>query len=89
MRAERAQLKSCKDDERIAQGKRGTSAALGDEPKMISLFFSIWFGAPGARQTRLEKREIGCMVAFTQGGGLGGLALGYYHAAPRGAPEAT
>ena len=89
MRAERAQLKSCKDDKTIAQGKRGTSAALGYEPKMISLFFPIWFGAPGARQTRLEKREIGCGVAFTQGGGLGGLALGYYLAAPRGAPEAT
>ena len=41
MRAERAQLKSCQDDERIAQGKRGTSAALGYEPKMITLFFSI------------------------------------------------
>ena len=89
MPAERAQLKSCKDDKTIAQGKRGTSAALGYEPKMISLFFPIWFGAPGARQTRLEKREIGCGVAFTQGGGLGGLALGYYLAAPRGAPEAT
>ena len=59
MRAERAQLKSCKDDERIAQGKRGTSAALGYEPKMISLLFPIWFGAPGARQTRLEKERLG------------------------------
>jgi len=26
---------------------------------------------------------------FTQGGGLGGLALGYYLAAPGGAPEAA
>ena len=26
--------------------------------------------------------------AFTQGGGLGDLALGYYHAAPDGASEA-
>ena len=53
---------------------------------MISSLFPIWFGAPQARQTRLEKREIGCGVAFTQGGGRppssdygvasGGLALG-------------
>ncbi len=85
---ERARLKSCKDDTTIARGKRGTSAALGYEPKMISLFFPIGFGAPGARQTRLEKREIGCVVAFTQGGGLGGLAPGWYYAALVRAPEA-
>ena len=44
LRAERGRLKSCKDDERIAQAQRGTSAGLG---------------------------------------------LGYYLAAPSGAPEAT
>jgi hypothetical protein len=37
MRAERAKLKSCKDDEIIAQGKR--SAALGYGRKMIPSFF--------------------------------------------------
>ena len=42
MRAERVQLKSCKDDEIIARGKRGTSAALGKRHKMIpSLFLSL------------------------------------------------
>jgi hypothetical protein len=35
----------------------------------------------------MEIRVVG--VAFTQGGGLGGLSLGYYQAAPRGAPEAA
>ena len=79
LRAERAKLKSCKDDKIIAQGKRGTSAALGKRQKMISSLFSnlVW-RAPQPRQTRLEKREIGCGVAVTQGGGLGGLALGCY-----------
>ena len=62
MRAQRAKLKSCKDDDISARGKRGTSAAPGYESKMISC----------------------CGVAFTRGGGLGGLALGYYQAAPPG-----
>jgi hypothetical protein len=35
-----------------------------------------------------KKERLG-WVRFTQGGGLGGLALGYYHTAPRGAPEAV
>ena len=39
MRAERANLKSRRDDLRIAQGTRGTSAALGCGWKMISSFF--------------------------------------------------
>ena len=60
MRAERAQLKSCKDDKTIAQGKRGTSAALGYEPKMISLFFPIWFGAPGRAKPDWKKRDWVC-----------------------------
>ena len=41
-----------------------------------------------ARQTGRKKRGwVGRL--FTQGGGLGGLALGYYLAAPGGAPEAA
>ncbi len=45
--------------------------------------FSGGFGAPGTRQTRRKTRDlVGC--PFTQGGGLGGLALGYYPAAPVG-----
>src|SRR5581483_5578752 len=89
LRAERGRLKSCKDDERIAQAQRGTSAGLGKRHKMIPSLFSNLVWRARARQTRLEKREIGYGVAFTQGGGLGGLALGYYLAAPPGAPEAT
>jgi len=50
------------------------------------LFFSFWFGAPPARQTRGKKRGwVGGL--FTSGGGLGGLAQGYCLAAPPGAPE--
>ena len=40
MRAQRAKLKSCKDDETIARGKRGTSAAPGCQCKMITFPFS-------------------------------------------------
>jgi len=68
----------------VAQGQRGTSAALGPERKMICSPFS-GFGAPaGRRAANPEKGEAGYGVASTQGGGLGGLALGYYHAAPVG-----
>ena len=63
LRAQRAKLKSQRDDKTIAPGKR--SAARGCGHKMISSFF-----LPGWR--------------VAQGGGLGGLALGYYQAAPLG-----
>ncbi|HZR20594.1 MAG TPA: hypothetical protein VFE51_25150 [Verrucomicrobiae bacterium] len=89
LRAERGRLKSCKDDEKIAQAQRGTSAGLGKRHKMIPFLFSNLVWRARARQTRLEKRKIGYGWRFTQGGGLGGLALGYYLAAPPGAPEAT
>ena len=81
MRAERAKLKSCKDDIILAQGKR--SAALGCEPNMISSPFSSLAWRAAARQAREEKEILG-WVAFTQGGGLRGLALGYYLPAPLG-----
>ena len=45
---------------------------------------SFWFGAPAGRRAKQEKGEGGYGVAYTQGGDLGGLALGYYHAAPSG-----
>ena len=65
----------------VAQGKR--SAALGGGPKIFSSFFSFRFGAPLARRTGRKKRGwVGWRV--TQGGGLGGLALGHYQAAPLG-----
>src|SRR5437867_3427534 len=55
---------------------------------MIPSLFSK-FGLPGLQpgKPNLEEREVECVVPFTQGGGHGGLALGYYHAAPAGAPE--
>jgi len=82
----RAKLKSCKDDEKIARGKRGTSAALRKRNKMIPSLFSIWFGA--LRRAKPDgKKRVGWR-RFTQGGDLGGLALGYY-LAPSRAPEAT
>ena len=57
MRAGRVRLKSRRDDLIIAQGKRGTSAALGYGRKTTSSPFS-WFAAPGrpARQTRKKGR---------------------------------
>src|SRR5206468_640424 len=47
MRAQRAKLKSRRDDTIIAPGKR--SAARGSGREMISLF-SFWFGAPNQKE---------------------------------------
>jgi len=49
-----------------------------------SPFFPLRFGAPLARQTGVKKKRGRVEWLFTQGGGLGGLALGYYQAAPLG-----
>ena len=60
----------------IAQGQRGTSAALGERYEMISSLFSnlVWrAGAPN----QIGKKRGWVGARFTQGGGLGGLALGY------------
>jgi len=73
MRAERAKLKSCKDDETIAQGKR--SAALGYGRKMIPSFPLRFLRASGAQNRKGKRGWVGG-GSFTQGGGLGGLALG-------------
>ncbi len=81
---EQARLKSCKDDKTIARGKRGTSAALGKRHEMILSPFSNRLWRAGARQTRLEKGEVGLGWRSTRGGGLGGLAPGWYEAAPAG-----
>jgi hypothetical protein len=56
MRAERAKLKSCKDDEIIAQGKR--SAALGYGRKMIPSFSPSGFARLGRAKPEGEK-EVG------------------------------
>jgi hypothetical protein len=69
-------MKSRRDDLMIAQGKRG--AALGCGLEMISSF--LLPGLARTRQTRKKKRGLG-WGQITQGGGLDGLALGYYHAA--------
>jgi hypothetical protein len=69
-------MKSRRDDLMIAQGKR--SAALGFRFEMISSFFLS--GLARARQTRKKKGGLD-WGRITQGGGLGGLALGYFHAA--------
>jgi hypothetical protein len=90
-RAERAKLKSQRDDMIIAPGKQ--SAARGYGRKMISSFFPSGLARLQARQTRRKKRGwVGGL--FTPGGGLppssdygeasGGLARGYYLAAPPG-----
>jgi len=57
-RAERAELKSCKDDKITAQGKRGTSAALGKRHRMIPSLVSnrVW-RAPGAPNPIGNKRD--------------------------------
>ena len=70
MRAERAKPKSRRDDLRVAQGKRGTSAALGYGRKMIFSRFLKSDFAPkvfGAKSD-FKKREIWYGVGLTQGG---------------------
>src|SRR5260370_27931322 len=57
-RAQRARLKSCRDDAKIAQGKRGTSAALGCWHKMIFFPF-LKFG--------LVPKDFGTRPNFKKG----------------------
>ena len=64
----------------LAQGKR--SAALGCAAKMPP-FFPFRFGR-SQRAKPEGKKGIGFEVAFSQGGGLHGLAPGYFLAAPPG-----
>jgi len=45
-------------------------------------FFEVWFSALESQKTKLQKKGEMVGVAFTQDGGLGGLVLGYYLAAP-------
>jgi hypothetical protein len=82
-RAERAKLKSCKDDIMLAQGKR--SAAPGWEPKMISSLFPLWLGA-SARQAREEKETLG-WVAMYPGRWPRRPCPGLESSCPFGAPE--
>jgi hypothetical protein len=67
----------------IAQGKRGTSAALGYRGIITMRLFA---GLPRRRGKPAKRGQEGGWAAITQGGGLGSLALGYYRAAPTGAP---
>lgn len=68
MRAQRAELKPRRGGLMIAQGKRGTSAALGYGRKIISSLFRS--GLARRRHAKPErKKEAGCWVALTQGGG--------------------
>jgi len=61
MRAQRAKLKSRRDDQIIAQGKR--SAALGYGPKNISLFsLPVW--RSGSAPNRKGKKSAGGMAMF-------------------------
>jgi hypothetical protein len=53
----RARVKSRRDDKMVAQGKR--SAALGSEPKLISLFLLPVWRTSEARQTGSKKRQWG------------------------------
>ena len=73
----------------VAQGKRParrSRAETGAPPwvtsRNISLFFLPVWRALGAPNRKGKRGWVGW--PFTQGGGLGGLALGYYLAAPSG-----
>ena len=58
MRAGRAKLKSCRDDMILAQGQRGTSAALGSERKMISSPFSGLARQPAGAPNQKKGRWL-------------------------------
>src|SRR5690348_8024142 len=73
MRAERAKPKSRRDDMLIAQGQRGTSAALGERYNMISSLFSnlVWrAGAPN----QIGKKRAWVGVAVYPGRRPGAIA---------------
>ena len=54
---------------KVAQGKRGTSAALGQRPKMkTSPFLKFGFLRLQSGKPNFKKGERGFGVAFTQGG---------------------
>ena len=78
MRAERAKLKSCKDDETVAQGKR--SAALGCGRKMILFPSSPVRRAAGAPDRGGRKRWGGLLPRAAAPAAL----LDYCLAAPSG-----
>lgn len=64
----------------IAPGKQ--RAARGHGRKMI---FSFFLSGLARERAKPERKKRGCVGwLFTQGGGHGGLALGYYLAAPPG-----
>ena len=86
----RSMLKSRRDGMKIAQGKRGTSAAVGERQKQKPLPVSR-FGAPlGA--PNLDTGRLSGGVLYPGRQSLRSLALGYYLAAPpgrrRGGPAA-
>src|SRR5690242_19097198 len=58
-RAERAELKSCKDDKITAQGKRGTSAALGMRHKMIRSLVSNRVWRPKGAKPDWKQERLG------------------------------
>jgi len=89
LRAERGRLESYKDDEKIAQAQRDTSAGLGKRHKMIPSLFSNLVWRAQARQSRLEKREIGWWVAVYPGRRPRRPGPGLLSCRPSGAPEAT
>jgi len=59
LRAERARLKSCKDDEKIAQGKQRHERHPGLRRQNDFLFFPIWFGALGRVKPDWKKERLG------------------------------
>ena len=75
MRAQRAKLKSCREDMKIAQGKRGTSAALGCGPNMNSSPFhgpsrrsSSRRDEPEGASRRFAPRGAGAWAALARSG---------------------
>ena len=59
LRAERGRLKSCKDDEIIAQAQRDTSAGLGKRHKMIPSLFSNLVWRAGRAKPDWKKERLG------------------------------
>jgi hypothetical protein len=86
MRAERANLEVPRGPKDNSPGQARNERRFVYETKNDLLSFSNLVCPELFRGKPDWKREIGCGVALTQDGGLGGLVLGYYRAAPGGAP---
>ena len=82
--ASQAEVPEGRCDSSPGQSRRGGRRPGSRRKDKALLFFSVCFPGRGARENKLRKRGKCSHGPATRGGGLGGLAPGYYLAAPPG-----